>query len=322
MKNGAEKTQYYPLVVISDLHLGIKRNGVDALYEFLLHTKCKKLVLLGDIIDGERRNHAAARPFPASHARIIDLIHRKIADEGMEATYIPGNHDAALRGMKLYGKEILPGVTLRKSLDIVTPQGKKIHLCHGDRFDNYLKKTDKLPPRLRTFAMNLYLDFFSASARLDKIIFPRLKCHFQLATRVQTAIETLRGCRKAFRNRAARFAKKRGYDGIVVGHNHISALRDVNGVMYANTGDGIENITGIAMTAEGAWKRLDWLSDRKALGIKTHFNMQAAPMDFLPVTKAAIALIEHIWPGKGGSPQAANDAAPRNNKVSISAPSW
>ena len=54
---------------------------------------------------------------------------------------------------------------------------------------------------------------------------------------------------------------ERGYDGIVCGHIHRPALREINGVLYANDGDWVEHCTALAETQDGRLEILGWESD-------------------------------------------------------------
>jgi UDP-2,3-diacylglucosamine pyrophosphatase LpxH len=46
-------------------------------------------------------------------------------------------------------------------------------------------------------------------------------------------------------------ARRRGLDGIVCGHIHRAALREVDGLIYANDGDWVESLSALAEDAEG-----------------------------------------------------------------------
>lgn len=46
-------------------------------------------------------------------------------------------------------------------------------------------------------------------------------------------------------------ARRRGLDGLVCGHIHRAALREVDGLVYANDGDWVESLTALAEDAEG-----------------------------------------------------------------------
>ena len=46
-------------------------------------------------------------------------------------------------------------------------------------------------------------------------------------------------------------ARRRGVDGVVCGHIHHAAKRDVGGIQYLNCGDWVESCTAIAEDAAG-----------------------------------------------------------------------
>ena len=51
-------------------------------------------------------------------------------------------------------------------------------------------------------------------------------------------------------------AKRRGYDGVVCGHIHYPALREEDGLRYANCGDWIENCTALVEDHQGKMRLL------------------------------------------------------------------
>ncbi len=53
-------------------------------------------------------------------------------------------------------------------------------------------------------------------------------------------------------------ARKRGVDGIVCGHIHHAAIRDIDGITYVNTGDFVESCTAIAEHPDGRLELLHW----------------------------------------------------------------
>ena len=93
-------------VWLSDIHLGSRECRVNLLLDFLRHTRCEQLYLVGDIVDLEnlRKNFY----WPASHTEALQLLVRK-SREGTRIVYIPGNHDHELHafaGVKFGNIEI------------------------------------------------------------------------------------------------------------------------------------------------------------------------------------------------------------------------
>ena len=53
-------------------------------------------------------------------------------------------------------------------------------------------------------------------------------------------------------------AKRRGYDGVVCGHIHQAALKEIDGVLYANDGDWVESCTALVEDFTGRLEILTW----------------------------------------------------------------
>ena len=114
---------------ISDVHLGTPDCKARYLLDFLRQLRCERLYLVGDIIDLEALGKRMW--WHADHSAVIAEI-LDMARRGIEVTYIPGNHDAALRG--LVGQSF-GGV--RIALDAVHEgaDGRRYRVSHGDEFD-------------------------------------------------------------------------------------------------------------------------------------------------------------------------------------------
>src|SRR5215470_3833798 len=85
---------HYRSIFISDVHLGLRDCQAAYLLDFLRTTQCEHLYLVGDIVDFE---NIELTPYwhPSHSAVLAELL--SIATRGTRVTYIPGNHDAALR---------------------------------------------------------------------------------------------------------------------------------------------------------------------------------------------------------------------------------
>ena len=86
--------QRYRTLWISDLHLGTPGCQASALLDFLKHTECETLYLVGDIIDGWQLRRQWY--WPQSHNDVVQKLLRK-ARKGTRVIFIPGNHDEFAR---------------------------------------------------------------------------------------------------------------------------------------------------------------------------------------------------------------------------------
>jgi UDP-2,3-diacylglucosamine pyrophosphatase LpxH len=71
-----------------------------------------------------------------------------------------------------------------------------------------------------------------------------------------------------FENAAAHAAQRRGLDGIICGHIHRPANRELHGVRYCNTGDWVENCSALIEDRNGElrlWQIADWAGESAAV---------------------------------------------------------
>lgn len=313
-KKSAPAPDHYPLVVISDTHLGMGNSSTDLLIEFLQNTTCDKLVLNGDIIDGWRINMRKPQDLPEAQLRVLDAINRKIA-EGTDVIYIPGNHDGELRGLGLAGKTIF-GARVEHEHEITDPKGRKLLICHGDRFDPMQKhgmpgKQAKPPSKFKKAAERGYILLidrgYDAGAKvstiIDKVSERLLHRSVGLFSRFRTTLEGAAGTKGNMEQAAIKHAKDGGYDGIICGHFHMSAHKLQDGKLYLNSGDWVESYTALAMDAKGDWKVIEWHKARQDKGLKRTFKQAAndnPDKSFRAQTLKVVDAIKGVWPGKGG----------------------
>lgn len=75
-----------------------------------------------------------------------------------------------------------------------------------------------------------------------------------LKHRVKNAVSFI----TAFEESVAREARSRGMDGVVCGHIHRPAMREIDGVLYCNDGDWVESHSALVETEDGELKLLCW----------------------------------------------------------------
>ncbi|MDC0403504.1 UDP-2,3-diacylglucosamine diphosphatase [Porticoccaceae bacterium] len=242
-------------VWISDLHLGSKPCKADYLLDFLNTVQCKKLYLVGDIID----LLALKRSFhwPAKHQQIIERI-LAMADAGTEVFYIPGNHDHAMRRLVT---QTLSGVRVEHEMEHISADGRRLLLLHGDRFDNWIR----FSPIKRwlgdaAYDFLLWLNWINFSAqRLLK------RPYWSLAHAVKTRVGKARETIEQYEQTVAQYAAELGCDGVICGHIHKAELKKIAGTLYLNDGDWVESCTAIVETQTGWFELLHWADRRERL---------------------------------------------------------
>ncbi len=238
----------YRTVWLSDIHLGNKDCHTQYLKQFLLSMECTRLYLVGDIIDViamKRRLWCTE-----SHYEILQILQKKAAD-GTEIIYVPGNHDDVMR--EYCGGELLNVKLLRKAIH-ETADGRRLLVVHGDEFDhavivrNLYKVIGESAYSFMVF-MNRWLARFRRIFGLP---------YWSLATYIKTHVGEARKTIENFERAAAKFAKEQGLDGIVCGHIHRAAIKEIEGVLYCNDGDWTESCTALTEDASGKLDLLHW----------------------------------------------------------------
>lgn len=249
--NTANRPAYrYRTVFISDVHLGTRDCRSDFLADFLRQSSCETMFLVGDIFDGWRLRKSWY--WDANHDEVIRLLLKK-ARSGTDITYIPGNHDEAIRPWLPMGLEIA-GIKLRLNAEHTTADGRRLLVTHGDEFDSvvrYAKFLALLGDQAYTTALMLNRHFNAIRRRLGH---PYWSLSAWLKRRVKEAVKAI----DRFETALAAEAKRRGFDGVVCGHIHHAEMREVNGVLYLNDGDWVESCTALVEHMDGRLELIDW----------------------------------------------------------------
>ncbi len=239
---------------ISDIHLGTKDCKAKELNAFLKQCDFERLYLVGDIFDGWKMRSGIYwnKHFNRVLRRIL-----KLAKDGIPVYYITGNHDEFLRK---YANNSLDNIHLFNRFTHVTAQNKRLLIIHGDQFEGVTrcgKALKLIGDHGYEFLMFLNRNFnrFRAKYGYGYWSFSGfLKSHL---SRAQTYIAD-------YEKAVAYGAKKQGFDGVVCGHIHHPALKNIDGVDYHNTGDWVESCSAVAEDMDGTMRLIHWLDERAA----------------------------------------------------------
>ena len=246
--------RHYRTVFISDTHLGTRGCRSEFLADFLRRVSCDRLYLVGDIVDGWRLRRSWY--WHEKHNEVLRLFLAH-ARNGTEITYIPGNHDEAVRPwLPLLGAAgiSLSGIRLRREAVHVTADHRRLLVIHGDEFDNVLRYARFLSV-LGDWAYDaavLLNRWFNAARR--RLGMPYWSLSGFLKRRVKEAVKAI----DRFAVALAGEARRRGFDGVVCGHIHHAEMRQVDGVLYLNGGDWVESCTALVEHADGRLELVDW----------------------------------------------------------------
>lgn len=235
---------------VSDLHLGSRGARAREFLRFLRDTECETIYLVGDIFDIW---HVGLVVWSPSHDAILTELASRAAD-GARVVYLPGNHDAAMRNFLDIGAKLLRvgSFELHDRITHHAADGRRYLVLHGDQCDARLLKwhlLTRLGSRMEAGLRRLdgaFLRMSGSAARQGRL------------DALRRGANALALMGNGFEERLVRLARESGHDGVICGHFHQAALRDHDGVAYANCGDWVDSLTALAETEDGSLHLLEW----------------------------------------------------------------
>lgn len=254
-------TYRFRAIWISDLHLGTVGCQAKHLLDFLRNTDSTYLYLVGDIIDCWQLRKRWY--WHQTHNDVVQKILRK-ARKGTIVTYIPGNHDEVARQ---FIDLAFGGILVKSDAIHCTADGRRLWVMHGDLYDGvvqYAKWLALLGDTAYTITLKLNRWFNSLRARLG---LPYWSLAQYLKHKVKNAVNFI----SDFEHAVAKEARKRRVDGVVCGHIHKAEVRDIDGILYCNSGDWVESLTALVENEQGelsilTWRQMAEINSRVARG--------------------------------------------------------
>ncbi|AOU97157.1 UDP-2,3-diacylglucosamine hydrolase [Acidihalobacter yilgarnensis] len=243
----------YRAIFISDIHLGTADCRADYLLDFLRHTRCDTLYLVGDVVDlwaMRRQVH-----WPQSHSEVVRTFF-ELAASGTRVVYIPGNHDEALRalsGCHFNGIEIL------RDTVHVTRDGLGLRVSHGDEFDAAVR-CGRLVQAIGDVAYNVLLWLNRHTARLRGRYG---RPYWSLSAWLKERVGGARRYVRRFMLAAVHEARQGDFDGYVCGHIHVAGIEQVDGMLYCNDGDWVEHCTALVENRDGRLQLIHWADHKR-----------------------------------------------------------
>tara|TARA_R110002124_G_scaffold239968_1_gene405091 strand:+ start:87 stop:950 length:864 start_codon:yes stop_codon:yes gene_type:complete len=242
----AEKT-HFKTIIISDLHLGTSGSKAEEVTSFLKNYTCKKLILNGDIIDAWQLKKYGV--WKRKHTLFFKRVLRMIDQNNTKVIYLRGNHDDFL-------DQILPlrlGKHFQIRKDYILNSGnQRFYVTHGDVFDSittHLKWLAYLGDIGYTFLLwvNKFYNKYRSWRGLP---------YFSLSQKIKQSVKFAVNYMTDFEEKLTELARSRGCDGIICGHIHQPAIREIDGIMYMNSGDWVETLSALVEDFDGNWNLL------------------------------------------------------------------
>jgi UDP-2,3-diacylglucosamine pyrophosphatase LpxH len=236
-------------IFLSDIHLGARACQAERLLEFFRDHESEHLFLVGDIIDFWAMKRGIF--WNTRHNTLVQKILKR-ARHGTQVVLVPGNHDEALREHV--------GVSfghIRLLYDHVhtAADGKRYLLTHGDEFDQvtkYHRWAAALGDNAYAFAVRLNALLSWIRRRLG------ISGYWSLAGYAKRKVKSAVGFIFNFEESVARYVKERGVDGVICGHIHAAAIKEIDGITYINCGDWVDSCTAILEHQDGRMELVEW----------------------------------------------------------------
>jgi UDP-2,3-diacylglucosamine pyrophosphatase LpxH len=162
----------------------------------------------------------------------------KLSRGTTEVIYIPGNHDQNFR--EFCGSEF-GNVQIRHSAIHETGAGRRMLVTHGDELD-YAVRYSRLNRIIGDVGYELLM---WVNRRVNQLREALGKPYWSLAKWVKVNVSQAEAAIRAYQHAAVNLVQDRGLDGIICGHLHYPAVQEIDGVLYCNDGDWVENCTAL-----------------------------------------------------------------------------
>jgi UDP-2,3-diacylglucosamine pyrophosphatase LpxH len=239
----------YKAIVVSDLHLGTKDSKTKEFIEFLDTHQTDLLILNGDIVDGWALQRGTK--WRKQHTKVISKL-LKLSHK-TKIIWIRGNHDEFLTefiGSKFTNIEIREDYVLETAKwvtgDMYTKD--KYYVFHGDKIDIFTTKYKWLAKIGSVgYDLALWLNRWYNRYRVWRKL-----PYLSLSQKIKSSVKLATNYINDFETAAIKLAQYNGCQGVICGHIHQPANRQINNYHYLNSGDWVENKTAILITKEGA----------------------------------------------------------------------
>jgi UDP-2,3-diacylglucosamine pyrophosphatase LpxH len=235
---------------LSDIHLGSRACRADELLAFFKVYEADQIFLIGDIVDFWSMSRSLY--WPPAHNTVVQKILKK-ARHGTRVTLIPGNHDEALLE---YAGTAYGDVCIAESLTYTARDGRRYALLHGDRYDQVTAYA-----RWVSILGDMSYNVLVHVNRLLSWVRRKLNAsgHWSLADYAKRNVLRAVSFIGDFERSVAYDVKRRRLDGVICGHIHTPTIKTVDGILYINCGDWVDNCTAIVEHMDGRMELVRWV---------------------------------------------------------------
>jgi UDP-2,3-diacylglucosamine pyrophosphatase LpxH len=231
-------------IILSDVHLGTAECKIDEVNHFLRHTRCEKLILNGDIIDGWQLTRSGQ--WTKAHTRFVRIVLKKLEKRDTQIIYLRGNHDDILASFLPLDFENLQIV---EEYVHEGPAGRYLVL-HGDVFDTITKNF--------VFLAHVGDWGYRALLKINRLYNAwrawRGLEYWSLSKAIKARVKSAVSHVSNFEDHIVQLARERGCVGAMCGHIHTAANKMIGNLHYLNSGDWVESMTAIVEHFDGRYE--------------------------------------------------------------------
>lgn len=236
-------------VFISDVHLGTRACQADRLLDFLREHPSEHLFMVGDIIDFWAMNRGIVWT-PAQNT-VVQKVLRRARHSG-NVYLIPGNHDEALRE---YHGTAFGDIHIVNEYIHTAADGRRYLLIHGDEFDQ-VTRYHRWVAVLGDASYNLLVRINLWLSWLRRTL--RIPGYWSLAGYAKRKVKKAINFIFDFEDSVIHNVRERGLDGVICGHIHWAAIKQVDELTYLNCGDWVDSCSAIVEHLDGRMELVNW----------------------------------------------------------------
>jgi UDP-2,3-diacylglucosamine pyrophosphatase LpxH len=213
---------------------------------FLRRYRPNTLYLVGDFVDTWKINQGWHWT-EECNLIIEELV--CLVRSGTRLCYVPGNHDSFLRNPSFRSMlpQDLPEFEVRNEFVFETLQGWRFLVTHGDLFDFFEMRAQWISKATaRLYDLCLSLNWWISRILLHRAGNPYGGCAI-LKDRVKRGVRFI----SHYESRISEHATANSCEGVICGHIHTPDLVHHSLPVYCNTGDWVENCTGLVEHHDG-----------------------------------------------------------------------
>jgi len=236
-------------IFLSDIHFGTKGCQAEHLIDFLRQYSSEYLFLIGDILDFWAMSRSIS--WTRAQNTVIQKILRR-ARHGSQVVLVPGNHDEALRE---YAGVFFGDIQIETERIHTLADGRRFLLVHGDEFDQ-VTRHHRWVALLGDIAYNQLVNLNMALSWVRRRL--GMPGYWSLAGYAKRKVKSAMQFIFDFEDSVIHHVQTRKLDGVICGHIHWAAIKDIQGLTYVNCGDWVDSCTAIVEHLDGRLELVHW----------------------------------------------------------------